>query len=63
MITERDQLQNRFQELKAQGLVDMKLHLGRRASEATVEAVCAEVNRIDDLMDRGVYRCVNYATR
>jgi hypothetical protein len=50
--TERQKLAERFQEMKAQGLTDMKFHLGR-ASEATTESVCAEVNKLLDNIEAG----------
>lgn len=55
--TERQKLSERFQEMKAQdGLTDMKFHLGR-VSEATTEAVCAEVNKLlDNILDEKVQR-------
>lgn len=52
MTTERQKLAERFQEMKAQGLTDMKFHLGR-VSEATTEAVCAEVNKLLDNINSG----------
>lgn len=45
--SQRDHLVERFQSMKAQGLLDMKFHLGK-VGEATTESVCAEVNRLLD---------------
>lgn len=55
--TERQRLVDRFQTMKAEdGLTDMKFHLGR-VSEATTEAVCAEVNKLlDNILDEKVQR-------
>jgi hypothetical protein len=51
-VTERQRLEQRFQSMKAQGLQDMKFHLGR-VSEATTEEVYAEVNRLLDNVEAG----------
>lgn len=54
-LSERQRLTERFQEMKATGgLTDMKFHLGK-VSEATTEAVSAEVNRLLDNMECGKY--------
>lgn len=46
--TEREMLQDRFQQMKAsEGLIDMKFHLGQ-VSETTTEAVCKQVNSLLD---------------
>lgn len=50
--TERQTLFDRFQDMKAQGLTDMKFQLGK-VSEATAEAVYAEVNRLLDNVEDG----------
>lgn len=52
MESARSALVRRFESMKAGGLVDMKFFLGQ-VSEETVEAVCAEVNRLHDLLDKG----------
>lgn len=52
MDTARTALVRRFEEMKAAGLRDMKFFLGS-VSEETVEAVCAEVNRLHDMVDKG----------
>ena len=59
--TERQRLVERFQSMKAQdGLTDMKFHLGR-VSEATTEAVCAEVNKLlDNILDDKVQRLTSW---
>lgn len=50
--TERHGLTQRFNEMKAEGLTDMKFFLGE-TSVATVEQVCGDVNRILDLVRAG----------
>ena len=51
--TERQRLSERFHTMKtSDGLTDMKFHLGK-VSEATTEAVCAEVNRLLDNVESG----------
>lgn len=50
--SERQRLMERFQSMKAQGLTDMKFHLGK-VSEATTEAVFSEVNRLLDNIETG----------
>lgn len=52
VMTERQKLSERFQVMKAQGLTDMKFHLGK-VSESTTDAVCAEVNRLLDNVKAG----------
>lgn len=50
--SERQTLYDRFQVMKAQGLTDMKFHLGK-VNETTAEAVFAEVNRLLDNVEEG----------
>lgn len=51
--TARSALLQRFERMKAEdGLLDMKFFLGA-VSEETVEAVCAEVNYLHELVDNG----------
>lgn len=52
MQSERHRLVERFQAMKAQGLTDMKFHLGK-VGETTTEAVFAEVNRLLDNVEAG----------
>ena len=53
MRTEREALLQRFERMKAEdGLLDMKFFLGS-VSEETVEDVCAEVNRLHEMVEKG----------
>ncbi len=50
--TERKKLNRRYNQLRTSGLRDVKFYLGEVAG-ITIEQVCAEVNRVFDIVDRG----------
>jgi len=53
--TERQQLVDRFQRMKAEdGLLDMKFFFGP-VSETTVDGFCEEVNRMYRFVEEGKY--------
>lgn len=59
MASDRKTLLDRFQAMQAKdGLRDMKFFLGA-VSEATVEAVCHDVNRVYSLVKSGDYKEVD----
>jgi len=47
-----ESLSERFDKMKAEGLVDVKFYL-RNLDEAAVEAVCAEVSALYEAVERG----------
>lgn len=55
--TERHGLSQRFEKMKAEGLTDMKFFLGE-TSNATVEEVCGDVNRVLDRLADGKFTVV-----
>ena len=52
--TARQELAERFAKMKGDGLKDMKFFLGQ-VSEATVEHVCGDVNRVLQMNDEKRY--------
>lgn len=52
--TERALLTERFEGMKAGGLLDLKFFFGQ-VSESTVEKFCEDVNRLYKLVDTGRY--------
>ena len=54
MTAARQELAERFTEMKRSGLKDMKFFLGQ-VSEETVEDVCTDVNRVLKMNDDGQY--------
>lgn len=50
--TARNELKNRYKQMRNYGLIDLKIYLGD-VSSVTVEQICAEVNKIFDMVDRG----------
>jgi hypothetical protein len=52
-------LAKRFEQRKAEGLVDVKFYL-RNLDEATVDHVCGEVNALYDAMEREEYAPLDF---
>lgn len=58
-VTAVQQFEQRFEELREQGLVDMKFFVGE-VSDATAEDFCAEFLRMDKLIQDGKSQVLDF---
>lgn len=61
-MSEREMLAARYENMAANGLVDVKFFLGN-AGEATTEQVCREVNAMYAALERGECEPLDFGDR
>ncbi len=61
-LSERETLAAQYENMAANGLVDVKFFLGN-AGEATTEQVCGEVNAMYAALERGDYEPLDFGDR